>query len=107
MGTGRRFSRNARHFVGALQLRSPDRLSPSPGTPGEGWGEGPLANARLGARREPSPCPLPAYREREDQGDTVAGAPAVVTIPAHARTVDPLDLVVRPTCEPRGVGRAR
>src|SRR5690348_959697 len=39
---------------------------PSPGTPGEGRGEGLPVNAPLGARGRPSPCPLPAYREREE-----------------------------------------
>src|SRR4051794_24384743 len=35
-------------------------ISPSPGTPGDDWGEGafPLLE------EDPSPCPLPEYRER-------------------------------------------
>src|SRR4051812_12124578 len=41
---------------------------PSPGTPGEGRGEGLLVQARCVARSRPSPCPLPAYREREFLG---------------------------------------
>ena len=40
-------------------------LAPSPGTPGEGWGEGDFARRRpLAIRNHPHPNPLPAYRER-------------------------------------------
>ena len=35
-------------------------ISPSPGIPGEGWGEGPLHKAA----QDPHPDPLPEYRER-------------------------------------------
>jgi 16S rRNA (uracil1498-N3)-methyltransferase len=35
-------------------------ITPSPGTPGEGWGEGPLRQAT----QDPHPDPLPEYRER-------------------------------------------
>ena len=38
--------------------------APSPGTPGEGWGEGLVANHR----KYPHPNPLPAYRAREPEG---------------------------------------
>jgi hypothetical protein len=41
-------------------------LSPSPGNPGEGRGEGLLLQAnRSQSARDPLPGPLPAYRERE------------------------------------------
>jgi uncharacterized membrane protein len=51
--------------VGVLGLRrrSP---APSPGTPGEGWGEGLLAPDRS-PFEDPHPNPLPAYREREPE----------------------------------------
>ena len=42
-------------------------LTPSPGTPGEGWDEGFCDRCSLYEShppREPSPCPLPGYRER-------------------------------------------
>src|SRR5438093_8968927 len=42
-------------------------LPPSPGTPAEGPGEGSSANGKLLTFvAEPSPCPLPEYREREN-----------------------------------------
>src|SRR4051794_39538377 len=40
-------------------------FTPSPGTPGEGRGEGSFSNFKLPrSPAEPSPTPLPAYRER-------------------------------------------
>ncbi len=39
-------------------------LSPSPGTPGEGWGEGHSARPKS----RPHPNPLPEYRERGQEG---------------------------------------
>ena len=39
--------------------------APSPGTPGEGWGEGPsTVESRSPRDEDPHPNPLPAYRER-------------------------------------------
>src|SRR5439155_5240042 len=50
---------------GAVYTGQPHSLSPSPGTPGEGWGEGSSSSAKpRGFETEPSPCSLPEYRER-------------------------------------------
>src|SRR3954467_450275 len=46
------------------------QLTPSPGTPGEGGGEGPPR----GLQEIPHPNPLPAYREREWDIDAIAVA---------------------------------
>src|SRR5688572_20774 len=41
-------------------------MTPSPGTPGEGWGEGSFGLESCSAiAEEPSPYPLPEYRERD------------------------------------------
>src|SRR5881397_3701231 len=58
------------------QTTSPPKsnvFSPSPGTPREGWGEGSSANDELfNFVTEPSPCPLPEYRERVKRQRTSA-----------------------------------
>src|SRR4051812_44411546 len=65
----------------APRIASGADVSPSPGTPGEGWGEGDLANPvrrhceqlvveitrAAGGRNPPPPRPLPEYRAREDR----------------------------------------
>src|SRR5437016_5819790 len=66
---GRQVRSNNRSGAGRGRLRG-IAFTPSPGTPGEGWGEGssPTTN-RSGFEEEPSPCPLPAYRERVSAHD--------------------------------------
>ena len=39
-------------------------ITPSPGTPGEGWGEGLLPAKSRSQSADPLPNPLPEYRER-------------------------------------------
>jgi hypothetical protein len=48
------------------------RMTPSPGTPGEGRGEGSTSNFedRFGSRQNPHPNPLPEYRARGSEGTT-------------------------------------
>jgi valyl-tRNA synthetase len=55
-------------------------LSPSPGTPGEGWGEG-LSSHSKGS---PHPSPLPEYRERGQEGEARA-----LGIPFHHVVINP------------------
>jgi hypothetical protein len=55
--------------VAGISFVSLQKLSPSPGTPGEGRGEGLASSARTSAN--PHPNPLPAYQER---GPEAAGA---------------------------------
>jgi 16S rRNA (uracil1498-N3)-methyltransferase len=61
--------------VSILQL-----ITPSPGTPGEGWGEGLLRNAT----QDPHPDPLPEYRERGKEAPPsrmgLAWLPGVLTV---------------------------
>src|SRR5437773_691026 len=45
------------------EILTAPRASPSPGAPGEGWGEGHF----LLSRKNPPPNPLPEYREREPE----------------------------------------
>src|SRR6266550_1219 len=45
--------------------RNATAFFPSPGTPGEGRGEGLLCGL---PQKSPHPCPLPEYRERGDNG---------------------------------------
>src|SRR5665213_1388538 len=58
---------------------SPDTiasLAPSPGTPGEGWGEGFSNDADSeddGPVKKSSPCPLAAYREKVAPGASLGG----------------------------------
>ncbi len=57
--------------------------SPSPGTPGEGGGEGLL----LSPLKDPHPSPLPAYRERgQEVSDTVSSGALVVDDYGHHPT---------------------
>ena len=50
-----------------------DESAPSPGTPGEGWGEGSSASARSPhVQQNPHPDPLPVYRERGPERRRVA-----------------------------------
>ena len=55
-------------------------ITPSPGTPGEGWGEGPLRQAT----QDPHPDPLPEYRERGKEAPPsrmgLAWLPGVLTV---------------------------
>jgi len=45
------------------------RISPSPGTPGEGWGGGPSSCLHpVASAEDPLPIPPPAYRERGKEG---------------------------------------
>jgi len=48
---------------------SREGISPSPGTPGEGRGEGLVAG---GGKADPHPSPLPEYRERGQEGRTAS-----------------------------------
>jgi hypothetical protein len=48
-------------WVGSIWEMRSSSYSPSPGTPGEGWGEG----LNQTSREDPHPNPLPEYRERE------------------------------------------
>ena len=53
-------------------------ISPSPGTPGEGGGEGSRgsrSSTNYGTRAEPSPSPLPEYRERGRGGQRALEVP--------------------------------
>jgi CMP-N,N'-diacetyllegionaminic acid synthase len=54
---------------------APNSLPPSPGTPGESWGEGSARTARKS--QNPHPNPLPAYQER---GSDVFSADAIVVL---------------------------
>ena len=59
-------------------------LTPSPGTPGEGWGEGSPDQSSSPVSRqpnEPSPHPLPEYRERESERSADSLAMIVDTRP--------------------------
>jgi ATP-dependent helicase/nuclease subunit A len=61
--------------MGERPTPSPRRASsPSPGTPGEGWGEGLPNEHRLSREQShaanPHPDPLPEYREREKVGSS-------------------------------------
>ncbi len=55
------------HVNLAATLRPAESLTPSPGTPGEGGGKGSAARVqhRSTGDAEPSPYPLPEYRERD------------------------------------------
>src|SRR5438067_119817 len=44
-------------------------MTPSPGTPGEGWGEG--SSFIRTEEMHPLPNPLPEYRAREDKGESI------------------------------------
>jgi hypothetical protein len=57
---------------------SPGGISPSPCTPGEGWGEGTLLQAR---REDLHPNPLPEYREREQREHFAATAKPIAPVP--------------------------
>jgi Fe-S-cluster containining protein len=60
-----------RLYVTTLELATfaLDRMAPSPGTPGEDWGEGDFERkAILDIPNHPHPGPLPVYRERELDG---------------------------------------
>jgi len=53
--------------VWAVFMPEPKRGTPSPGTPGEGWGEGELVERAIAtdvSEMSPHPNPLPEYRER-------------------------------------------
>src|SRR6267154_1812427 len=60
--------------------RSEIVVTPSPGTPGEGWGEGDsdLRNA-LDVRNHPHPDPLPEHRERGQEIPRPMGLVAELT----------------------------
>ncbi len=70
-------------------------LTPSPGTPGEGGGEGRAATSQSPrGSAEPSPNPLPAYRARAFK--THAGD--LLVLPLHGSlTADEQDLALRPS----------
>jgi hypothetical protein len=68
--------------------------SPSPGTPGEGWGEGPLRKAEEG----PHPDPLPEYRAR---GKGVP--PSSVRSPGRVVAIVPGEGVALPPPEPMAI----
>ncbi len=54
--------------VDELPASGVSALSPSPGTPGEGWGEGDFERRKaFDAENHPQDAPLPQYQERERQ----------------------------------------
>ena len=66
-------------------------LTPSPGTPGEGWGEGDFEpSATFDDRNHPHPHPLPEYRERRPEKHvfhSLAGALLFAIHPVQVETV--------------------
>ncbi len=80
--------------VGAASGRA--KLTPSPGTPGEGWGEGDFeGQSNLGTPNHPHPNPLPEYRERgPEKMDLVDWTADLHDFADTAALISHLDLVI-------------